>query len=61
MESIDKLLLENLKKGIDRKEEILQLDQFINRYTSDDQYDNHLYIEIFNTVMDSRIHTINEK
>jgi hypothetical protein len=61
METQDKLLYENLKKGIPKKDEILQLDQFINRYASDDQYDGQIYVEIFNLLVTSRICKINEK
>jgi hypothetical protein len=61
MDNVDRLLLENLKKRIDKKEEILQLDQFINRYSTDDQYDGALYVELFNTIMATRIKIINEK
>jgi hypothetical protein len=57
----DRLLLENLKKNIDKKEEVLQLDQFINRYSTDDQYNEQLYIEIFNTIISTRILIINDK
>jgi hypothetical protein len=60
MENLDSLLLTNLKKGIEKKEEILQLDQFINRYTTDDQYDATIYTEIFNTII-SKLKLINEK
>ena len=38
MEINDLKLIENLKYSSNKKEEIFQLDKFINRYNSDDKY-----------------------
>ena len=60
MSDIDQKLLDNLLSSNIRKEEIFQLDEFINRYQSDDKYDNALYTDIFNNLLHTKLLCTND-
>jgi hypothetical protein len=62
MDKDDVRLQDLLSKNFsDRKEEIFQLDNFINRYKNDSQYDHPDYGKIFSLLIETRIGLINEK
>lgn len=60
---VDVKLLESLNNitNINKKEEIFQLDSFINNYQSDDQYNDKIYSDIFVALISNRLNLINEK
>lgn len=64
MDKFDQKLLDNLRlniSDINRKEEIFLLDEFINRYNSDQQYNDENYSEMFKILLNLRLKiTINE-
>ena len=57
----DHKLHENLKNSQNRKDEIFQLDEFINRYQSDEKYEHSLYTNIFNLLLQDKLNRVNEK
>jgi hypothetical protein len=57
----DYKLHENLKNSQNRKDEIFQLDEFINRYQSDENYEHSLYTNIFNLLLQDKLICVNEK
>lgn len=63
MDRKDIEILEKLKEKTDfnKKEEIFELDKFINRFKDVNQYNDPLYQEIFTCLIDNRLNIINEK
>jgi hypothetical protein len=57
----DKVLLERIRNGVEKKDEMIILDKFINNYVSDDQYDDYYYSEFFNFLISNRICLINQR
>jgi hypothetical protein len=60
-DNLDVKLFENLKSSHNRKDEIFLLDEFINRHQSDDNYDNALYSNIFNLLLETKLTCVSEK
>jgi hypothetical protein len=57
----DKVLLERIRTGVEKKEEIVIFDKFINDYVSDEQYDDNYFSEFFHFLITKRICLINER
>ena len=55
METIEKKLLEIIKKQNNSKEETLILDDFISKNCSETQFENEIYYEIFKTLLQNKL------
>jgi hypothetical protein len=49
------------KQGFNKKEEIFELDKFINKFIDIDQYDDPLYTEMFKYLIENRLNIIKEE
>jgi hypothetical protein len=55
MEDKDTKLYDCLSSSTNLKEEIFQLDEFINRYESDEKYDGPIFKNIFNILLEIKL------
>jgi hypothetical protein len=55
METIEKKLLELIRKENSVKEETLILDEFISKNCSETQFENEIYYEIFKTLLNNKL------
>jgi hypothetical protein len=60
-ENLDVKLFENLKSSQNRKDEIFLIDEFINRHQSDENYNDSLYTNIFNLLLETKLTCVSEK
>jgi len=58
IEILEKL---KLKQGFNKKDEIFELDRFINRFKDINQFNNPSYQEMFNLLIENRLNIINEE
>lgn len=55
METIDKKLLDVIRKENSVKEETLLLDEFISKNCSETMFEHEIYYEIFNTLLNNKL------
>jgi hypothetical protein len=55
METIEKKLLDVIRKEKSEKEETLILDEFISKNCSETQFENEIYYEIFKTLLNNKL------